>query len=79
MFMRKKETPTQSYITLEIRGNTVVQQRRAFNKETSEEDNRVICKFNRFLAKQNKKLLMKTTKGKTIVQTPTKKLVKKVV
>ena len=79
MFMRKKETPTQSYITLEIRGNEVVQQRRAFNKETTEEDNKIIRKFNKFLAKQNKRLLIKNTGGKTIVQMPTEKLIKKVV
>ena len=45
----------------------------------AEEDNKIICKFNKFLAKQNKKLLIKNTGGKTIVQMPTEKLIKKVV
>ena len=46
-FMRNKETPEKSYITIEVRGGKVVQAKRRFNASPSDEDWIVIRKWER--------------------------------
>ena len=55
MFLRKKEEPNQSLVTLEIKNYKVVQSRRAFNKDPLPEEHEAIKQFNQYLAKLQKK------------------------
>ena len=56
MFMRLKDAPNDSLITLEISTDTfkVVQQKGRFNRDTTKEENEVIEKFNEHLNKLKK-------------------------
>lgn len=56
MFMRLKDTPKESLVTLEISTDTfrVVQQKGKFNRDTTKEENEVIEKFNEHLNKLKK-------------------------
>lgn len=62
MFLRDKEKPNQSLVTLEIRDYEVVQSKRAFNKEPSEEELNAIKLFNKHLNKLKKKKLQQKQK-----------------
>jgi len=53
MFMRYKNTPQDSLVTLEIRGDKVVQKRGRFNRETTDEENKYITKFEKHLHKEH--------------------------
>lgn len=57
MFLRKKDTPDKSLVTLEIRNAQVVQKRRAFNVDPSIEEEEAITHFNKHLLKLQKKRL----------------------
>ena len=56
-FLRKKDTPDKSLVTLEIRDGQVVQKRRAFNLDPSLEEEEAIVQFNKHLLKLRKKRL----------------------
>lgn len=51
MFMRYKDKPDESLVTLEIRKDKVVQQKGKFNHDTTEEENEYIKKFEKHLQK----------------------------
>lgn len=55
MFMRHKDAPEQSLVTLEIRDNKIVQARQRYNYATTEEQNDAIEKWEQWRAKQVKK------------------------
>lgn len=57
MFLRKKDAPDKSLVTLEIRDGQVVQKRRAFNLDPSLEEEEAIVQFNKHLLKLRKKRL----------------------
>ena len=50
-FMRKKESPTNSFITLEIVDNKVVQSKGKHNRDLSDEEKVTLDKYNKFLSK----------------------------
>lgn len=62
MFLRKKEEPNQSLVTLEIKNYKVVQSRRAFNKDPLPEELEAIKQFNQYLAKLQKKRIQEQIK-----------------
>ena len=47
MFLRKKDNPKDSLVTLEIRENKIVQAKRHFNEPVTEEDQKAIDYWNR--------------------------------
>ena len=51
MFLRKKESPNSSLVTIEVRNNQIVQARRKYNAEISEQEKEVIEKWNCKFAK----------------------------
>lgn len=53
LFMREKEKLDKSLVTLEIKNGKVIQQKGRFNRETTDEENIAIEKYNKFLNKQN--------------------------
>lgn len=56
IFMRNKQTPNKSYITLEVRSGKVVQSRGKFNRECTDEEKMIINKYEEYLYKiSNKK------------------------
>lgn len=55
LFLRKKNKPDDSLITIEVRDNQIVQARRRFNDLVTEEDQRVIDAFNEKFKKKEKK------------------------
>ena len=75
MFMRKKDNPTQSVVTLEIKDGLVVQQKGPFNRDTTEEENQVIQQFNKFINKKFSQALKNNSKEFPMPYT--EKLVKK--
>lgn len=50
LFLRKVDTPDKSLVTIEVRGNKIVQARRHFNELVSEEEQEVIDKWNKKFA-----------------------------
>jgi hypothetical protein len=55
MFLRKKSNPKESFVTIEIRNNHIVQARRRFNDPVTSEDQEAIDKWNnKFADKENK-------------------------
>lgn len=54
MFLRKKEKPDESLVTIEIRNNKIVQARRRFNEPATNEDQEVIDKWNKKFADKEK-------------------------
>lgn len=63
MFLRKKNEPKKSLVTLEIKDYVVVQNRRAFNTEPSQEELEAIKEFNKFLNKVKKKIFQQKLKA----------------
>lgn len=47
MFLRKRDNPDKSLVTLEIRNNKIVQAKRRYNVDITEEDKEVIDKWNK--------------------------------
>ena len=48
MFLRKKDTPDKSLVTIEIRNGKIVQARRRFNDPVTEEDQKAIAAWNKY-------------------------------
>lgn len=55
MFLRKKSSPKESLVTIEIRNNHIVQARRRFNDPVTPEDQEVIDKWNKKFADKERK------------------------
>lgn len=55
MFLRKKSSPKESLVTIEIRNNHIVQARRRFNDPVTSEDQESIDKWNKKFADKEKK------------------------
>lgn len=55
LFMRKKDNPKKSIVTLEIKNNKVVQAKGKFNRDCNEEESIVISRYEEFLNNKNKK------------------------
>ena len=51
LFLRKKDSPDKSLVTIEVRNNQIVQARRKFNDPVNEEEQKVIDAFNNKFAK----------------------------
>lgn len=49
LFLREKENPTKSLITIEVRGSNVIQARGRFNRDTNEKENKVIKEYKKTL------------------------------
>lgn len=54
LFLREKENPDKSLITLELRENKVVQARGKFNRETTKEEREVVEKYEKVLERRLK-------------------------
>ncbi len=54
LFLRKKDKPKDSLITIEVRNNKIVQARRRFNEPIIEEDKKAINMFNQKFSKKEK-------------------------
>ena len=55
IFLRKKDKPNESLVTIEVRNNHIVQARRRFNDPVTQEDQEVIDKWNeKFANKEDK-------------------------
>lgn len=50
LFMRKREDPEKSVVTIEVRGDKVVQAKGKFNRETTYNEVEIIQKYNQYLA-----------------------------
>lgn len=57
LFMREKENPTKSLITIELRGTTVIQARGKFNRDMTKEEEEVIKKYEERLERIMKKMI----------------------
>ena len=79
MFMRYKNTPQDSLVTLEIRGDKVVQKRGRFNRETTDEENKYIAKFEKHLHKVNLQIFENNKKNMKLIKIKTEELKRKVV
>lgn len=55
LFLREKEQPTKSLITMEVRGHKVVQAKGKFNRDTNEKENKVIEVYKKKLERMKKK------------------------
>lgn len=55
LFLRKKNKPDDSLVTIEVRNNKIVQARRRFNDPVTDEDQRVIDAFNKKFANKEDK------------------------
>lgn len=53
VFLRKKNEPEKSLVTLEIRHNEVVQSRGKFNRDLNTEESLIVEKYNKYLSKRN--------------------------
>ena len=53
IFMRNANTPNESLVTVEIRNKKVVQARRRFNESVTDEQQKVLDKYETFLSKKN--------------------------
>ena len=56
MFLRKKDSPDKSLVTIEIRNNTIVQARRKFNDPVTDEDQKAINAWNKKFYKKKEKV-----------------------
>ena len=55
LFLRKKNKPEESLVTIEVRNNRIVQARRRFNDDVTAEDQKAIDAFNKkFTNKEDK-------------------------
>ena len=54
LFLRKKNRPKDSLVTIEVRGDKIVQARRRFNDPVTEEDQKAINAFNKKFAKKER-------------------------
>lgn len=79
MFMRYKNTPQDSLVTLEIRGDKVVQKKGRFNRETTDEENKYISKFEKHLHKVNLQIFENNKNNMKIIKIKTEELKRKVV
>ena len=79
MFMRYKNTPQDSLVTLEIRGDKVVQKRGRFNRETTDEENKYITKFEKHLHKVNLQIFENNKNNVKLIKIKTEELKRKVV
>ena len=55
LFLRHKDTPEQSLVTIEVRGNKIVQARQRYNALCTAEQKEAVDKWNEWRAKQVKK------------------------
>lgn len=55
LFLRKKNKPDESLVTIEVRNNHIVQARRRFNDEVTAEDQKAIDAFNKKFANKEDK------------------------
>ena len=55
LFLRKKISPNDSLVTIEVQNNQIVQARRKFNDPVTEEDQKVIDQFNKKFAIEKEK------------------------
>lgn len=55
LFLRKKNKPDESLVTIEVRNNHIVQARRRFNDDVTAEDQRAIDAFNKKFANKEDK------------------------
>ena len=78
MFMRYKNTPQDSLVTLEIRGDKVVQKKGRFNRETTDEENKYIAKFEH-VHKVNLQIFENNKKNMKLIKIKTEELKRKVV
>lgn len=77
MFLRKKDTPEKTLVTLELQKLRVIQAQRSFTKPVSDEEQNAINHFNKYLAKIHQKRLSKSQEAKkinSIIISKTKKL-----
>ena len=56
MFLRKKDLPDKSLVTIEIKDNVIVQAKRKFNDPVTEEDQKVIDAWNKRFSKKKEKV-----------------------
>ena len=54
LFLRKKNSPKESLVTIEVRNDQIVQAKRRFNDDVTEEQKEVIDKFNKKFGKEIK-------------------------
>ena len=54
LFLRKKNSPKESLVTIEVRNDQIVQAKRRFNDDVTEEQKEVINKFNKKFGKEIK-------------------------
>lgn len=54
LFLRKKNSPKESLVTIEVRNDQIVQAKRRFNDDVTEEQKEVIGKFNKKFGKEIK-------------------------
>lgn len=54
LFLRKKNSPKESLVTIEVRNDQIVQAKRRFNDDVTEEQKKVIDKFNKKFGKEIK-------------------------
>lgn len=54
LFLRKKNNPKESLVTIEVRNDQIVQAKRRFNDDVTEEQKEVINKFNKKFGKEIK-------------------------
>ena len=52
LFLRKKDNPTKSLVTIEVRNNKIVQARRRFNDPVTREQQTVIDKWNNWYSRK---------------------------
>ena len=50
LFLRKKDKPNESLVTIEVRNNRIVQAKRRFNEDVTSEDQKAIDAFNKKFA-----------------------------
>lgn len=55
LFLRKKDSPNESLVTIEIRNNQIVQAKRRFNYPVTKEDQAAIDYWNKKFSKENKR------------------------
>lgn len=55
MFLRKKSSPKNSLVTIEIRNNTIVQAKRRFNDPVTDEDQKAINSWNKKFSNKKEK------------------------
>lgn len=55
LFLRKRNKPNESLVTIEVRNNHIVQARRRFNDDVTAEDQKAIDAFNKKFANKEDK------------------------